>query len=146
MNIVIFGPPGAGKGTQSNLIAEKFKLYQLSTGELLRKEIKDQSKLGSEISSIILNKYESNKPIFKFLIVAKIIFFVTKNSFVLSNRVSKVKCLKFFKMCFNSFELIPSKSIIGLCSGFLKRNFELKTTFKHKRILDIFIVKLYNVY
>ena len=53
MNIVIFGPPGAGKGTQSNLIAEKFKLYQLSTGELLRKEIKDQSKLGNEISSII---------------------------------------------------------------------------------------------
>ena len=53
MNIVIFGPPGAGKGTQSNLIAEKFKLHQLSTGELLRKEIKEQSKLGNEISSII---------------------------------------------------------------------------------------------
>ena len=36
MNIVIFGPPGAGKGTQSNLIAKKFNLFQLSTGELLR--------------------------------------------------------------------------------------------------------------
>ena len=41
MNIVIFGPPGAGKGTQSKLIVKKFKLFQLSTGELLRKEIKD---------------------------------------------------------------------------------------------------------
>ena len=40
MNIVIFGPPGAGKGTQSNFIVKKFNLYQLSTGELLRKEIK----------------------------------------------------------------------------------------------------------
>ena len=40
MNIVIFGPPGAGKGTQSDFIVKKFKLYQLSTGELLRNEIK----------------------------------------------------------------------------------------------------------
>ena len=53
MNIVIFGPPGAGKGTQSNFIVNKFNLHQLSTGDLLRKEIKDQTKLGSEISSII---------------------------------------------------------------------------------------------
>ena len=53
MNIVIFGPPGAGKGTQSNFIVEKFKFYQLSTGELLRKEVKSKSKLGMEISSII---------------------------------------------------------------------------------------------
>ena len=53
MNIVIFGPPGAGKGTQSNLIVQKFKVYQLSTGELLRKEIKDNTLLGKKISSII---------------------------------------------------------------------------------------------
>ena len=53
MNIVIFGPPGAGKGTQSNLIVEKFKLHQLSTGELLRKEIKNNTDLGKKISSII---------------------------------------------------------------------------------------------
>ena len=53
MNIVIFGPPGAGKGTQSNLIVKNFKLYQLSTGELLRQEIKDKTKLGLQISSII---------------------------------------------------------------------------------------------
>ena len=53
MNIVIFGPPGAGKGTQSNLIVKKFNLHQLSTGELLRKEIRDQTDLGKKISSII---------------------------------------------------------------------------------------------
>ncbi len=53
MNIVIFGPPGAGKGTQSNLIVQKFKLHQLSTGELLRKEIKNNTDLGNQISSII---------------------------------------------------------------------------------------------
>ena len=53
MNIVIFGPPGAGKGTQSNLIVKKYKLYQLSTGELLRDEIKENTVLGQKISSII---------------------------------------------------------------------------------------------
>ena len=53
MNIIIFGPPGAGKGTQSKFIVNKFNLYQLSTGDLLRNEIKNKTQLGSEISSII---------------------------------------------------------------------------------------------
>ena len=53
MNIVIFGPPGAGKGTQSKYIVDKYKLYQLSTGDLLRKEIKNKTSLGLKISSII---------------------------------------------------------------------------------------------
>ena len=53
MNIVIFGPPGAGKGTQSNLIVKKFNFFQVSTGELLRKEIKNNTELGQKISSII---------------------------------------------------------------------------------------------
>ena len=53
MNLVIFGPPGAGKGTQSNFIVKNFNLYQLSTGELLRNEIRNKSKLGQEISSIM---------------------------------------------------------------------------------------------
>ena len=53
MNLIIFGPPGAGKGTQSKYIANKYNLYQLSTGELLRNEIKNKTELGSKISSII---------------------------------------------------------------------------------------------
>ena len=53
MNIVIFGPPGAGKGTQSNLLVKKYNLHQLSTGDLLRREIKNNTILGLEISSII---------------------------------------------------------------------------------------------
>ena len=51
MNIVIFGPPGAGKGTQSKYIVEKFNLFQLSTGELLRNEIINKTQLGLNISS-----------------------------------------------------------------------------------------------
>jgi len=53
MNIIIFGPPGAGKGTQSKYIVNKYKLFQLSTGEYLRKEIKNKSKLGLKIASIV---------------------------------------------------------------------------------------------
>jgi len=53
MNLVIFGPPGAGKGTQSNFLVKKFQLHQLSTGELLRKEITNKTDLGNKICSII---------------------------------------------------------------------------------------------
>ena len=53
MNLVIFGPPGAGKGTQSKYIVKKFNLFQLSTGELLRNEIINKTQLGFEISSIM---------------------------------------------------------------------------------------------
>ena len=53
MNIVIFGPPGAGKGTQSKFIVKKYNIYQLSTGDLLRNEIKNGTELGSKISSIM---------------------------------------------------------------------------------------------
>ena len=53
MNVIIFGPPGAGKGTQSQNIVKKFKLFQISTGDLLRKEIKNKTQIGKEIEEII---------------------------------------------------------------------------------------------
>ena len=82
MNIVIFGPPGAGKGTQSNLIVKKFKLCQLSTGELLRKEIKANTDLGKKISSIInLGNLVSDK-IVESIIEKKISDTNYKNKFI----------------------------------------------------------------
>ena len=53
MNLVIFGPPGAGKGTQSKFIVEKYNMYQLSTGEYLRNEILKNSEIGKKISAVI---------------------------------------------------------------------------------------------
>ena len=53
MNVVIFGPPGAGKGTQSNNIVKKYNLYQVSTGDLLRNEVKNQTDVGKVIENII---------------------------------------------------------------------------------------------
>ena len=49
----ISGPPGAGKGTQSEFIVKKFNLFKLSTGDLLREEIKKKSILGIKITSIV---------------------------------------------------------------------------------------------
>jgi adenylate kinase len=55
VNIILFGPPGAGKGTQAQFIVKKYNYFQLSTGNLLRNEVKLNSTLGSQIESLISN-------------------------------------------------------------------------------------------
>lgn len=53
MNIVLFGPPGAGKGTQASSICSKFSIEHLSTGDLFRKAIKEETPMGKEVQSIL---------------------------------------------------------------------------------------------
>lgn len=53
LNIALFGPPGAGKGTQSEFLIKKYNLFYISTGDILRKELKEETKLGLEAKSII---------------------------------------------------------------------------------------------
>ena len=53
MNVIIFGPPGAGKGTQAQNIVNNFNLHQLATGDLLRMEIKKRTKISKKIEQII---------------------------------------------------------------------------------------------
>ena len=62
MNIILFGPPGAGKGTQAQFIVKKHNYFQLSTGNLLREEVKLKTPLGIEIEALISNgKFASDE-------------------------------------------------------------------------------------
>ena len=64
MNIILFGPPGAGKGTQAQFIVKKHNYFQLSTGNLLREEVKLETPLGLEIENLISNgKFVSDKTV-----------------------------------------------------------------------------------
>jgi|TARA_B100000795_G_scaffold248795_1_gene215841 adenylate kinase len=64
VNIILFGPPGAGKGTQAQFIVKKHNYFQLSTGNLLREEVKLKTPLGAEINTLISNgKFVSDETV-----------------------------------------------------------------------------------
>ena len=53
LNIILFGPPGAGKGTQSDKLIEKLQLVHLSTGDILRAELAAQTELGKKAKAFM---------------------------------------------------------------------------------------------
>ena len=64
MNIILFGPPGAGKGTKAQFIVKNHNYFQLSTGNLLREEVNSKTPLGGEIENLISNgKFASDKTV-----------------------------------------------------------------------------------
>ena len=55
MNVILFGAPGAGKGTQANFLINEFDLVQISTGDMLREAVKRKTELGMQVESIMAN-------------------------------------------------------------------------------------------
>ena len=74
MNIILFGPPGAGKGTQSKYLVNKLNAFQISTGDLLREEIKKNSDIGESITNDMKNGKFISDHIVNKLIESLIVF------------------------------------------------------------------------
>jgi len=53
LNIILFGPPGSGKGTQAVMLKKKYDLFHISTGDIFRREIRGKTPLGNEVTSYL---------------------------------------------------------------------------------------------
>ena len=83
MNLILFGPPGAGKGTQAQILINKFNIIQISTGDMLREEVKSKTDLG-KAAKLIMEKGELiSDEIIISIIEKRIIKPDCKNGFIL---------------------------------------------------------------
>ena len=79
MNIILFGPPGAGKGTQAKYLVKKFNGFQISTGEILRNEIQKDTDIGKKIiTNMNDGKFVSDEIVNE--LIKKLIFDPTKKN------------------------------------------------------------------
>ena len=83
MNIVFFGPPGSGKGTQAKLISKEFNISHLSTGDILREKLNDEDKISLQLKKIMSSGNLVSDDILNKIIADKLTSKDSENGFIL---------------------------------------------------------------
>jgi len=83
MKLILFGPPGSGKGTQASLLAKKINIPHLSTGDILRLKLKDEDELANELSQIMSSGNLVPDSILNPIVTEKLLSSECKNGFIL---------------------------------------------------------------
>ena len=118
MNIVIFGPPGAGKGTQAKYLVNKYKYFQISTGDLLRNETNNNTELGKKISELINKGNFVNDEIVNTLLNKEITKPEKRNKIVFDGYPRNITQAKNLDKLHSVFESIPWGSINNIRSKY----------------------------
>lgn len=103
-NLLIFGPPGVGKGTQAKLIAEKLGLFHLSTGEYLRKAISEETELGKKAKVIVEGGSLVPDEIMVGIVKQALIENVTEKGFILDGFPRTIKQAKELEKIFEELD------------------------------------------
>ena len=102
MNIILFGPPGAGKGTQAKYLVKKLNNFQISTGDILREEIKNNSDIGKKIIDVMTDGSFVSDDIVNLLIEKQVFDPLKKNKLIFDGYPRSINQAKNLDLLLNS--------------------------------------------
>ena len=148
MNIILFGPPGAGKGTQSKYLVKKLNGIQISTGDMLREEIKKNSEIGKKITKDMNDGKFVNDEIVNNLIKSVVFDPKKKNKFIFDGYPRTLSQAKNLNLLLdNSDQSIDFIFFLNVNKATIMKRIE-KRKILEKRLDDdsVTILKRYDTY